>query len=128
VPPSVDAMADEAFGFTSAASETAGNAMTICAFGVLKNKAIYRRLRKELLAAFPDPTQRLDYLTLEKLPYLSAVIKEGLRRSYGVIHPLGRIMPEGGDTFNGYYIPQGVCHPITPGELRTLVTPWDTRG
>jgi len=106
--PTVKHMIDEAFGMVAAAAETAGNAMTICAFHVLFNPRIYARLRQELLEAFPDPTQPVDYLTLEKLPYLTAVVKEGLRLSYGVLHPLPRVVPDEGAVFNGHFLSQGV--------------------
>ncbi|KAK1754045.1 cytochrome P450 [Echria macrotheca] len=104
--PTVQNMVDEAFGFLGAASETAGNAMTMCAFHVLYDREIYKRLRAELVQAFPDPTTQMDLLALEKLPYLTAVIKEGLRLSYGVIHPLPRVAPKAVE-FNGYVLPEG---------------------
>lgn len=105
--PTVQHMVDEAFGFLGAASETAGNAMTICAFHVLYNPEVYRKLRRELLEAFPNTT-KVDFLALEKLPYLTGVVKEGLRLSYGVIHPLPRVAPHTVE-FNGYVLPKGVC-------------------
>lgn len=104
--PTVQHMVDEAFGFLGAASETAGNAMTICAFHVLFDQEVYRRLRRELVEAFPDPGQ-MDFLALEKLPYLRGVVKEGLRLSYGVIHPLPRVTPKAVE-FDGYVLPKGV--------------------
>jgi len=110
----VDHIVDEAYGLTVAAAETTGNALTICAFHVVYNPDIYAKLRKELVEAFPDPSAALDYLSLEKLPYLTGVIKEGLRLSYGVIYPLPRVVPEGGASFNGVYISEGVCELIRP--------------
>jgi len=107
-PPPVDHIVDEAYGLTAAAAETTGNAMSMCAFHVLHNPHIYAKLRKELLEAFPDPAASLDYLSLEKLPYLTGVVKEGLRLSYGVIYPLPRVVPKGGASYNGVYIPEGV--------------------
>lgn len=104
--PSVQHMVDEAFGFLGAASETAGNAMTICAFHVLHNPEIYKRLRGELVSAFPD-ANKMDLLALEKLPYLTAVVKEGLRLSFGVLHPLPRVAPTTVE-FNGRVLPKGV--------------------
>jgi len=107
--PTVKHMVDEAFVVVGAASETVGNTMTVCTFHVLSNRDIYAKLRAELVAAFPDPTQKVDTLTLEKLPYLTGVIKEGLRLSYGVLHPLPRVVPEPGASFNGYWFKAGVC-------------------
>jgi len=105
--PRVDHIADEAYVLTAAAAETTGNAMAMCAFHVLYNPDIYANLRKELLEAFPNPTAPLDFLSLEKLPYLTGVVKEGLRLSYGVIYPLPRVVPPGGASYNGIYIPEG---------------------
>ncbi|KAI9802539.1 MAG: hypothetical protein M1833_001611 [Piccolia ochrophora] len=79
VVPSVDQMKDEAYVMLSAAADTTGNAMTIAAFHVISNESIYRRLCKELEGTFPDPSLPLHFLILEKLPYLTGVIKEGLR-------------------------------------------------
>ncbi len=68
--PSVEELKDEAFIIVSAAADTTGNAMTIAAFNVVSSKDIYKKLAAELKEAFPDPNARLDFLTLEKLPYL----------------------------------------------------------
>jgi len=68
---------------------------------------IRNKLRQELLTAFPDPDAQLDFATLEKLPYLTAIIKESLRASYPVIARLARMTPEPGAVFHGYFVPAG---------------------
>ncbi|KAK0115636.1 hypothetical protein ONS95_000093 [Cadophora gregata] len=105
VVPSVDNLTDEGFVILGAASDTTGNAMTVAMHGVVRNPAIYAKLTAELNEAFPDPTVTLDFITLEKLPYLTAVIKEGLRLSYGVIGRLPRVVNEPGVSFHGFDIP-----------------------
>jgi len=94
--PSVEEIKDEALSVLAAAADTTGNAMTVAAYNVVNNPEIYRRLREELIAAFPNGEDELDYATLEKLPYLvcvnphhllgiylpflqTGVVKEGLR-------------------------------------------------
>lgn len=104
--PSVQHMVDESFGFLGAASETVGNAMSMCAFHVLYNPEIHQRLRRELVQAFPDPN-KMGFLALEKLPYMTAVVKEGLRLAFGVLHPLPRVAPTTVE-FNGRVLPKGV--------------------
>lgn len=104
--PTVQHMVDEGFGFLGAASETAGNAMTMCAFHALLDKTVHAKLHRELLDACPDPS-KVDFLVLEKLPYLTAVVKEGTRLSYGVLHPLPRVVPET-TVFNGHILEKGV--------------------
>src|SRR5438034_3424857 len=70
VVPTVDELTDEAYIMVAAASDTAGNTLTMATYYVVSNKDIYRRLTTELKEAFPDPSAKLDFLTLEKLPYL----------------------------------------------------------
>lgn len=53
-----------------AAADTTGHAMNYAVIEVLKDRVMYKRLRDELIEAFPDLKARLGYLTLEKLPYL----------------------------------------------------------
>jgi len=114
-PPPVEHMVDEAYGLTGAASDTAGNVMCVCTFHVLQNPEIRSKLLAELADAFrgSNSTAQLDYQTLEHLPYLTAVIKEGLRMAYGVIHPLPRVVAEDGVVFDGFHIPRGVSAYLT---------------
>jgi cytochrome P450 len=94
VVPTPDQIKDESYSILNAASDTTGNAMTVATYNVVINLEIYRKLTAELKAAFPNADDRLDYLKLEKLPYLvssaaslsgmsninqTGVIKEGLR-------------------------------------------------
>lgn len=111
-PPSFERLYGEALSFCTAAADTTGNAMEMAAYHVVANPDIYNKLKKELRDAFPDPSTDLDYTTLEKLPYLTGVVKEGQRLSYGVISRLARATPEGGATFSGYFVPAGVCLPL----------------
>ena len=77
--PTVKHMQEEAFSLLTAASDTAGNAMTVATYHMLTNPDMLATLQKELRDAFPDPHGKLPYQTLEKLPYLTAVIKESQR-------------------------------------------------
>lgn len=79
VVPTVNELIDEAFSICTAAADTTGNAMSMAAFHVITNPTIYDTLKKELQEAFPDPDARLSSSELEKLPYLTGVIKEGQR-------------------------------------------------
>lgn len=68
--PTVDELRDESFVMLSAAADTTGNAMTVAMYGVVTNDDIYSKLAAELKAAFPDSSAKLDFIQLEKLPYL----------------------------------------------------------
>ncbi|GFF34720.1 trichodiene oxygenase [Aspergillus udagawae] len=105
--PSVEQLSDDAYVLIAAAADTTGNAMTMAAYNVVTNPEIYERLTAELRERFPDPEAKMDLVTLEKLPYLTAVIKEGLRLSYGVVGRIPRTVPEPGAEFHGYHVPGG---------------------
>ena len=76
--PTEQHLVDEAIGLTAAATETVGNAMDTAVWAAVHNPQIYARLHNELKKAFPNP-DHMPFTELEKLPYLSAVIKEALR-------------------------------------------------
>jgi hypothetical protein len=108
VVPSVEDLTDEAFTIIAAAADTTGHAMAILTYHVVANPTIYRSLTLELKTAFHSHDHdHLNYTTLEKLPYLSAVIKEGLRLSYGTPRRLPRTINTPTATFNGYTVPKG---------------------
>ena len=98
---------DEAYSVLAAAADTTGNAMTVAAFNVLYNQAIYQKLVNELESRFPDRYAELRFADLEKLPYLTAVIKEGLRLSFGVVGRLPRMVSAPGVTLEDCYLPAG---------------------
>jgi len=87
--PTVDDLKDEAYSVLVASADTTGNAMTVAAYKVVSNLEIFAKVKKELEAEFPDPNERLSFVRLETLPYLSAVIKEGLRYVPHIIALLG---------------------------------------
>ncbi|KAF2708717.1 cytochrome P450 [Pleomassaria siparia CBS 279.74] len=61
-------------------------------FFLLSNEPMRKRLELELTDIMVDwPASPPKWAQLEKLPYLQAVIKEGLRHSYGTMHRLPRI-------------------------------------
>lgn len=67
-----------------------------------KNPSLINRLRGEI-----DSLENYSLPSLEKLPLLTATIKEGLRMSHGVLGRLPRIAPSGGWTFEGTHVPAG---------------------
>lgn len=91
----------------AAAADTTGNGLTTGLYEVIRNPKIYAKLTAELKAAFPDPNAKMELTILERLPYLTGVVNEALRLSFGVISRLPRIVPDGGAKFEGYAIPAG---------------------
>ncbi|PWY86892.1 cytochrome P450 [Aspergillus heteromorphus CBS 117.55] len=107
VVPTVEELKDEAYIMLAAAADTTGNALTIATYNVVRNPEIYTQLTDELKQAFPEPDGTMDFVTLEKLPHLTAIIKESLRLSYGVPGRLPRVVPGPGAEFNGHQVPAG---------------------
>lgn len=67
---------DEAYSVLVAAADTTGNAMTVAAFNVLYNPAIYDKLASELERSFPEISSGLPFTELERLPYLVGTTSE----------------------------------------------------
>ncbi|KAL9096203.1 MAG: hypothetical protein Q9165_001726 [Trypethelium subeluteriae] len=81
---------------------TGMNLATIC-WNLVQNPVQYERLRKEILDA-KDANPDADPQTL---PYLRAVVKEGLRVSMANPTRLPRIVPSSGWTFKHVFLPPG---------------------
>lgn len=115
-------------------SDTVGNACALGAFYVYSNKRVHNKLALELEEAWPDKGMMMDQKALKELPYLvsqsyhlmifipfqtyllvsfqTAVIKETLRMSHGVVNPMPRIVGPGPSKIAGHVIPAGVSFPL----------------
>lgn len=97
VPPSeknVSRLTEEAFTLTGAGTMTTANALNSITYYILSQPECLDRLRKEVRAAFPDPSAIRWSAELERLPYLTAVVTEGLRLSKGPPHRFARVSPD----------------------------------
>jgi len=90
----LDRIYQEGQTFVAAGTETTAWSLSVIVFYLLKNTAKLQRLTNELQKANATTSTEL-----EQLPYLSAVVQEGLRLSYGVSHKLPRIAPDETLTF-----------------------------
>jgi cytochrome P450 len=77
-PLSDEAVFADAVNLTGAAAETTGATAERGIFEVIDNKEIYGTLTRELREAFSDEKD-MTWSKLEKLPYLTGVVKEALR-------------------------------------------------
>ncbi|KAI0868177.1 cytochrome P450 [Hypoxylon argillaceum] len=84
-------LCQEAMGLNGAAVETTSWTLSVAVFHVLHNPMILSSLQKELVSAMPDPGTIPPCSDLEELPYLSAVIMEALRLTYGSVQRLPRV-------------------------------------
>ncbi|KAE9406815.1 cytochrome P450 [Gymnopus androsaceus JB14] len=79
---------DEGINIRFAGTDTIANACLVGVKYLLAHKDILARLVAELDEAWPADGE-ISCEELEKLPYLTAVIKESLRLSHGVVSPMG---------------------------------------
>jgi cytochrome P450 len=65
---------------------TSAFALSVASFHLISNPRVLQKLRSELIEAILDPAYlpAYDWPKLEVLPYLSGVVREGIRLSYGV--------------------------------------------
>jgi cytochrome P450 len=97
---------DTATLMISAGFETTGFTIETAVYHLLTTPSLWFRLKQELVEAWPDE-QDMPYLaTLEKLPYLKAVVQESLRLSIGVMARLPRINRSGSMTCGEWVIPK----------------------
>jgi cytochrome P450 len=77
----VSRLKDEAGVIIGAGSDTIKHALTIASYHILSDKEIERTLVEELVKAMPDRDSTLTWAELETLPYLTAVLQEGISSS-----------------------------------------------
>ncbi|KAJ5603009.1 hypothetical protein N7537_005965 [Penicillium hordei] len=89
-----------------AATDAPSQVMAITLFHLLWNPETYQKLKDELDEAFPVLSEA-DWTKLKSLPYLAAVVKEGLRLSAVVTSRLPRIAPDEALQYEKWTIPPG---------------------
>lgn len=90
---SLTRLVDECSILLIAGSETPAKALALIYYHLMANPAKLMRLRTELKTVMPDSHQIPSQSTLEKLPYLSAIIHEGLRLHSGIVARTQRLAP-----------------------------------
>jgi cytochrome P450 len=86
-------IADEAQVLMLAGTLTTAWTLEIIMFWLITQPDTLAKLKAELKTIMPDKDSLVPLPVLEGLPYLNAVIKEGLRLSYGVSCRLARSCP-----------------------------------
>ncbi|KAF2105429.1 cytochrome P450 [Lophiotrema nucula] len=106
---------------TGAGFETTANTLRLILYHVYANDVILRRLREEIALIRTASSEPFPLNKLEQLPYLTAVLNEGLRLSPAIATRAARITDK--DLFYGRWrIPAG-----TPVGMTTLLMHTDER-
>jgi cytochrome P450 len=91
-----------------AGSETTATLLSGCTFYLLRHLHSYKRLASEVRERFSKPTE-ITLSSLASLSYLHSVITETLRLYPPVPLGMPRVIPAGGATISGRYVPEKVC-------------------
>ncbi|EGO03038.1 hypothetical protein SERLA73DRAFT_176551 [Serpula lacrymans var. lacrymans S7.3] len=106
-PISRSSLLQEALTLLLAGSDTLGNTLTVGTFRVLNDEVVHAKLVEELQNAWPNKDAIVQFTTLEKLPYLTAVLKETLRFASGVVTPLPRVVGPADTRIGDWHVPAG---------------------
>lgn len=90
-----------------AGSETTASALTGITRALVQHRGVLHRLTQEIRDTFQNESD-ITIASTASLTYLNAVINEGLRLNPPVVIGVPRVVPEGGDTVCGNWLPSGV--------------------
>lgn len=103
-----DLLVEELQTFVIGGGETVASAMVQALSGTLQNTALYRAVFEEILGVWPEADAEMPSIeVLEGLPLLTAVIKESLRLTHGVVAPLPRVVSASGAVIDSHHVPAG---------------------
>jgi cytochrome P450 len=107
---------DEVGTVTGAGFETTASVLRLIIYHIFSNADILQRLRAELASVDAGSSGKIELRALERLPYLTSVLMEGLRLSPAIATRSSRISVEKDIVFGEWSIPQG-----TPVGMTTLL-------
>lgn len=96
---------------TVAGSETTATALSGISYYLCRDARVYQKLVSEIRGAF-TATDQITGRATEQLPYLKAVIDEGLRLYPPIAAGLPRISP--GEVVDGHFVPKGALVNVNP--------------
>lgn len=103
----MERLIDEGAVLLGAGSETVAKTLGIIIVHLMKNPDKVKRAETEILRTMPEQTGH-SWITLEKLPYLSAIIKEGLRLHHGLAARNPRVATNEDLQYKQWTIPAGI--------------------
>jgi cytochrome P450 len=99
-------LVNEAQSIVAAGQVTTTHYLNTTAYHILARDEVLEKLQAELKQAMPDGSLP-SWHALEQLPYLSAVVLEGYRMSYGPTHRLQRVAPDEDLIYREHVLPAG---------------------
>ncbi|KAF2105872.1 cytochrome P450 family protein [Lophiotrema nucula] len=106
---SVPRLVNEAQVLLGAGTVGTARVLDLTCYYILANPDIRAKMGKELAEVMDNyPKTKPSWTQLERLPFFQAVIKEGLRMSFGVMRRLPRVSPTQAINYREWIIPAGV--------------------
>lgn len=100
-------LAAHASDFVLAGSKTSSTYLSTITYYLFKTPSALAKLQKEVHDTFKTYGE-INAASTASLTYMNAVILEGLRIYPPLPFALPRIVPRGGDTVDGHFLPAGV--------------------
>ncbi|KAH6624816.1 cytochrome P450 [Chaetomium sp. MPI-SDFR-AT-0129] len=121
-------IAAECLDHMAAGIDTTGDALCFLMWELSQRRSIQfqRRLQEELRLSNGSQGGVVNPANFDKLPYLDAVVMEGLRCFPAIPMSLPRCVPAGGRTIDGFYVPGGTtvsCQAYSVQKLDGVVFP-----
>lgn len=113
---SVTRLVDEGITLIGAGTISTAHVLSTITYHVLANPGILRTLQQELQEAMPDgldESAQTRLVRFEQLPYLTAIITEGLRLAHAVAIRNQRVAPDRSLRFQDWIIPPGTTTGMT---------------
>ncbi|TGO61241.1 hypothetical protein BOTNAR_0132g00120 [Botryotinia narcissicola] len=106
-------LTDEAAAFLGGGTETVSWTVSVITYHLLSKPDILEQLTEELITTIYIAEDLPRWTELQKLPFLSAVIQEGLRLSYGISARTSRVLAEEDLRYQGSWTPShGTRNPV----------------
>ncbi|KAJ8131833.1 hypothetical protein O1611_g1790 [Lasiodiplodia mahajangana] len=110
---SIKRLTGEATAIMVAGTETVALTLSLYTFYLLSNPTVYKSVRNELLSIVPESSTFPSWHTLEKQPYLTAVLLETLRLGNNVPGRSPRTATEEDLIYRGSWLPEGTSRPVS---------------
>ncbi|KAK1706783.1 hypothetical protein CaCOL14_013284 [Colletotrichum acutatum] len=99
-------MVSNAFLLMLGGSETSATALSAVTYFLTSHPAVLSKLTHEVFSTFQSE-EEININSVQNLPYMLAVLDETLRLNPPLPHSSPRVVHKGGDTFCGFYVPEG---------------------
>lgn len=90
-----------------AGSETTATLLSGCTFFILRSPRVYKKLSQEIRNSF-SLSSEISFSSLADIAYLRAVLQETLRMYPPLPLGMPRVVPSGGSTVSGRFVPEKV--------------------